>query len=421
MATTTYEEEKKRQMPVYENAAPVGTYYGETGNPQSDAYQVIRQRYAEVADPQRQAEQDARIQRGRQFWTGANLFANVIANAINAHGTANDAPNMTYNDAATQKMYGVWQDADTRLKADRDRAAQRLDALDMQDAQMRAAGAEKRAAEAQRAADMNFKIATDNYNFERNQEAQKAAKEEERAYQDKVRAENQAFQREGWDRADRRARMSARGGGRSGSSSSSNGGISVSVGSVDIPAKDKNEAVKIRKDIANKIVEAKNKQIQEENKKRKVTEQIPLLEKPKNDKEAEQIIYQNDDIYDTDEALRNDINAAYGIEDPYAEEEEAAPQPKYQMPTYTPSWMAPAQQTSQATAQTATQPATQGVQGRNPYFEQFGGYSVQPENMVSQPIERKYPGSTEGNERAFKTDRTSKSKIPPYMRKQYMK
>lgn len=95
--------------------------------------------YVNRTDPQAQAEQDARIQRGRGFWTGANLFANVIANAINAGGTAKGAPSMTFNDAATQRMYTDWQTADRELKADRKAAQQRLDALRLQDAQFRMA------------------------------------------------------------------------------------------------------------------------------------------------------------------------------------------------------------------------------------------------------------------------------------------
>lgn len=100
--------------------------------------------WAAKTDPQAQAEQDRKIQRGRAFWTGANLFANVIANAINAHGTAKGAPNMTFNDAASQKMYDTWRDADKELKADRRAAQQRLDALRLQDSQLRVQDAQAR-------------------------------------------------------------------------------------------------------------------------------------------------------------------------------------------------------------------------------------------------------------------------------------
>lgn len=377
---TTYEEEKKKRPELIQRqtyAPPTNTA---TQQAQADIdafYNEARQRFAAAADPVRQAEEDARIQRGRQFWTGANLFANVIANAINAHGTANDAPNMTYNDAATQKMYGVWQDADRQLRADRKEAQQRYDAMGMQQNQLRLEAAKAKDAAEQKAYDINFnnanadiadqnKLAQGDFDYERKKADDEAARQQ--AKQDKI--DFYEYQR--------RHPMPSRSGGggrssRGSSSSSSNGGISVSVGSVDIPAKDKNEAVKIRKDIANKIVEAKNKQIQEENKKRKVTEQIPLLEKPKNDKEAEQIIYQNDDIYDTDEALRNDINAAYGIEDPYAEEQ------------------------------------------KEPYFDQFGGYSVKPEDGYSMPMqERRYVGSPYENPKAFPGNRTTQKTQRPH-------
>lgn len=345
MATTYEEEKKKVERPAdyvaqtYAPPTPTARY---AGSDSERMYNAIMQRYAEAADPQRQAEQDARIQRGRNFWTGANLFAKVIANAINAHGTANGAPNMTYNDAATQKMYETWRDADKQLRADRKDAQQRYDAMALQDANMRMAD--------QQAAD---KAALDAYNrnFAAQQEADKinynnqwADYRAQEARQQKLGDEERANKE--WERRnaiqaqqnERLARIRHSGSGRS-SSRSSNGGVSVSVGGMDIPAKDKNEAVKIRKDIANKIVEAQNKKIAEENKNRKMTEQIPLMEKPKNDKEAEAIIYQHGDIYDTDEDFRKGINSAYGIEDPYTEEEPVtAPQPQYGMPWYQPRY-----------------------------------------------------------------------------------
>lgn len=158
--TTTYEEERKRpelQKPqTYDYAAPQGTYYGEQGNAATDAYNTVLQRYAQAADPQRQAEQDARIRRGREFWTGAGLFANVVANAINANGTARNAPNMTWNNDMEKNMYASWKEADRQLKADRNAANERYNALLLQDASMRAAAGEKRAAEAKAAFDINF-------------------------------------------------------------------------------------------------------------------------------------------------------------------------------------------------------------------------------------------------------------------------
>lgn len=172
--TTIPPEEKKVEMPTYNYQSPTGTYYGEQGNEQADAVQRMINEWATRTDPQAQAEQDKKIQRGRAFWTGANLFANVIANAINAHGTAKGAPNMTINDAASQKMYDTWRDADKELKADRRAAQQRLEALQMQDTQMRAAGAEKRAGEARNANDMNFRIALEQAQHERGRQEAEA-------------------------------------------------------------------------------------------------------------------------------------------------------------------------------------------------------------------------------------------------------
>lgn len=210
MATTTYEEEKKKrpeyiQSQTYEYSAPTGTYYGEEGNAATDAYNTIRQRYADAADPVKQAEQDARIQRGRAFWTGANLFANVIANAINANGTARNAPNMTWNNEAETRMYNTWAEADRQLKGDRRAAMERLNALDLQDAQMRAAAGEKRAAEAKAAFDINFQnaqadrraqneMAQKDWEYDRGQ-ADALAKEQ-RGYEhaEKMQKSSQAFQ-----------------------------------------------------------------------------------------------------------------------------------------------------------------------------------------------------------------------------------
>jgi len=144
--TIPQEEEKKPLTPpadyqptTFAPPAPTATY-----EPIYDELQRQIADYVNRTDPQKQAEQDARTQRGRNFWTGANLFANVIANAINASGTAKGAPNMTINDAASQKMYDTWRDADKELKADRKAAQQRLEALRMQDAQFRMADAQAR-------------------------------------------------------------------------------------------------------------------------------------------------------------------------------------------------------------------------------------------------------------------------------------
>ena len=72
MATNNPNEDERQQqgtptltLPKYE--APVGNY-----DEWSRAFEQIRTQQAQRIDPQRQAEEDARIQRGRNFWTGAN-------------------------------------------------------------------------------------------------------------------------------------------------------------------------------------------------------------------------------------------------------------------------------------------------------------------------------------------------------------
>ena len=194
--TTIPPEENKVQMPTYDYQSPIGTYYGEQGNEQADVMQRMINEWATRTDPQAQAEQDKKIQRGRAIWTGANLFANVIANAINARGTAKGAPNMTFDDAATQKMYDTWQTADKELKADRRAAQQRIDALRLQDAQMRAAGAEKRAGEVKNANDMNFKIALEEAQHERGRQEKEADQEKQWQHDDEVYQRNLEDQRQ---------------------------------------------------------------------------------------------------------------------------------------------------------------------------------------------------------------------------------
>lgn len=208
------EEQKKPepvQMPVYENASPIGTYYGEQGNGQADLMQRMINEWATKTDPNKQAEQDERTQRGREFWTGANLFANVIANAINAHGTANGAPNMTWNDASSQKMYETWQNADKELNTDRRSAQQRLEALQMQDASMRAAGAEKRAAENKAVNDANFNIELENAKYERGRRdaEQDWERKQAAAIEAEKRQENRQIKLEGIRNAAQKARQEA--------------------------------------------------------------------------------------------------------------------------------------------------------------------------------------------------------------------
>lgn len=322
MATNTTippEEEKKPLTPpadyqptTFAPPAPTATY-----EPIYDELQRQIADYVNRTDPQKQAEQDARTQRGRNFWTGANLFANVIANAINAGGTAKGAPSMTWNDSQ-QKMFDTWQTTDRELKADRKAAQQRLEALRMQDAQFRMADAQAR-----------DKAALDAYN--RNYEAGEKAKaanwsrkvkeydtQQQQEREDAIRKENQDFQREGWDRADRRARM---GGGRTATTKPATD-HSVQLGSIDIPAKDEKDAQRIRRDVANKIVDRMNAEIEKRNKeKEKYEPKEELIAKPKNDKEAQAIIYQNGGLYDDDTDFRKDINGTYGIKDIYAEEQ----------------------------------------------------------------------------------------------------
>ena len=319
MATNNpYEEEQKRQvqMPVYENSSPQGTYYGEQGNQESDMAEEILRRAAEQADPQRQAEEDARIQRSRQFWTGANLFTNVVANAINVNGTAKGAPNMTFNDAASQKMYDTWRTADQQLRAERKASQQRFDALRMQDAQMRAKGAGQRAAEQQRAADMNFNIGLEQARYDR------AKADEQEKWERNQQAASDAADL-AYERQKELTRMRHPGGGGSGSGSSNN--LTISIGSADITAKSDREAKQIRRDVARQLVDKENAAIdarnEEKRKKNKFIDEKELekhVDYPKNDKMAGDIIYLLGDYYDNDDDFRNWANTTYGIEDIYS-------------------------------------------------------------------------------------------------------
>lgn len=180
-------------MPTYAPPAPTAAY---EGSDQAAIMQQMIADYVNRTDPRMQAEQDARMQRGRQFWTGANLFANVIANAINASGTAKGAPSMTWNDNASQKMYDTWQNADKELKADRKAAQQRLDALRLQDAQFRMAEAQARDKAALDAYKINYQ------NQEAANQAKHAAEVKEFEYQrgkqdaaEKTAAENAEWNR----------------------------------------------------------------------------------------------------------------------------------------------------------------------------------------------------------------------------------
>ena len=361
---TTYEEEKKRvERPAeyvaqtYAPPTPTATYAGSDSEAMINA---IRQRYSEVADPRRQAEEDARIQRGRQFWTGANLFANVIANAINANGTARNAPNMTWNNEMEKNMYATWRDADKQLRADRKEAQQRYDAMSLQDAQMRLNDKQAADKAAMDAYNRNFAAQQEadkiNYNNQwndyRQQQADDRQLEKEKREDERWKERNQIQYNQNLRLANIRHAGSGRGG------SNGNGGYSISLGSIDIPAKDKKEAEKISKDIANKIVDRYNKGVEERNaekrKNNKFIDEKELekpLAKPKNNNESEGIIYQLGGMYDDDTDFRKDINSTYGIDDIYAEE---------------------------------------GV----PEFEQFGGHGVMPDES-SLPEPRRYAGTTQ--------------------------
>lgn len=201
MATNTTippEEEKKPLTPPadyqptpYAPPAPTAAY---EGSDQAALIQQMINDWAAKTDPQKQAEQDARTQRGRNFWTGANLFANVIANAINAGGTAKGAPSMTWNDSQ-QKMFDTWQTADRELKADRKAAQQRLEALRMQDAQFRMADKQAQDKAALEAYNRNYeageKANAANWSrkvkdYENQQAQQQALEKEERGYKQQV-------------------------------------------------------------------------------------------------------------------------------------------------------------------------------------------------------------------------------------------
>lgn len=202
MATNTtipHEEEKQPLqrpadlvLPTYAPPAPTAAY---EGSDQAALMQQMIADYVSRTDPKAQAEQDAKMQRGRQFWTGANLFANVIANAINASGTAKGAPSMTWNDNASQKMYDTWRDQDKELKADRKAAQQRLDALRLQDAQFRMADKQAQDKAALEVYKTQFGLDKDaavanwnrkNKDYENQQAQQQALEKEERGYQQQV-------------------------------------------------------------------------------------------------------------------------------------------------------------------------------------------------------------------------------------------
>lgn len=401
-------------MPVYENSTPVGTYYGEQGNQQSDMYQEIMRRAAENADPARQAEQDARIQRSRNFWTGANLFANVVANAINVNGTARNAPNMTWNDAATQKMYDTWQTADKELRADRKAAAQRLDALQMEDAKLRAAGAEKRAAERQRAADMNFNIALEEARHERALQE----KEADRGYAEQLADKKRQQDLEDYEKKlQMQARYRPRTAGRSGSGTKSaagtktpsvgknsivSGGITMNVNTKadrDTMYKSMyNEMERWIKEHPEAMPEGAKMPTDEYGKRKFVDDHFGDLCKDNPDFMDEMQGYYGDLLM-----LDEDFGGATGDTTGVATSPVVGSTPGSGTGYGLRDTIARAQAAKGAYDRSRTQQVPDSVV--NPEYEQFAGYSVMPENGFSKPLPRKYQGTTEGTERAYGVDK----------------
>ena len=263
MATNTTippEEEKKPLTPpadyqptTFAPPAPTATY---EGSDQAAIMQQMIADYVNRTDPQAQAEQDARTQRGRNFWTGANLFANVIANAINAGGTAKDAPSMTWNDSQ-QKMFDTWQTADRELKADRKAAQQRLEALRMQDAQLRMADAQARDKAALEAYNRNYeageKAKAANWSrevkdYENQQAQQQSLEKEDKAYKRKI---------DFYDYQRKHPMSSRTGGGKT--TTTDNGKYSVWAGGFEIPGKNAGEQKSNMARLVNMMVAAINK------------------------------------------------------------------------------------------------------------------------------------------------------------------
>lgn len=239
---------------TYAPPAPTAAY---EGSDQADLMQQMIADYVNRTDPQAQAEQDKKIQRGRAIWTGANLFTNVIANAINASGTAKGAPSMTFNDAASQKMYDTWRDQDKELKADRKAAQQRLDALRLQDAQFRMAEAQARDKAALEAYNRNYeageKAKAANWSrevkdYENQQAQQKALEKEDKAYQRRI---------DFYDYQRKHPMPSRTGSGST--KTTDNSKYSVWAGGFEIPGKNAGEQKSNMARLVNMMVEAINK------------------------------------------------------------------------------------------------------------------------------------------------------------------
>lgn len=316
---------------TYTPPTPTATYAGSDSEAMINA---IRQRYAEVADPRRQAEEDARIQRGRQFWTGANLFANVIANAINANGTANNAPNMTWNNEMEKNMYATWRDADKQLRADRKEAQQRYDAMSLQDAQMRLNDKQAADKAALDAYNRNFAAQQEadriNYNNQwndyRQQQADDRQLEKEKREDERWKERNQIQ----YNQNLRLANIRHAGSG-SGTSTNKTSNYDIYLGSsVTIPANE-NDARKKLNDLSYQIVRRMNASInaQREELKKRISEEKNLQAKAELEKQlkeikpisnggtsAEQAAIINmygGDMYEDDEDFRNWVDRTYGI------------------------------------------------------------------------------------------------------------
>lgn len=413
------EEKKKRpeliQRQTYEPLTNVAT---QQARADADAfYNELRQRYADVADPRRQAEYDAKVQRGRQFWTGANLFANVIANAINAHGTANGAPNMTYNDAATQKMYDVWRDADKQLRADRKDAQQRHDAIALQQNNMRLAAAQADDAAAQKAYDINFnnanadiadqnKLAQADWEYERKMDD--ALAQEERANKEWERRNAIQFQQN-----ERLARIRHSGGGRSTKKSGDRSTkYDTKVGGMTIMSDNQTEKNYAMYSLANDMYDYYSS-LPEEQKKKILGDDYDKVNELGKSQFAQRKFVEDylEKFYDNDDNFRGYLIDNYGDVIDFGElpAEAVAEQSAAMGDAYLP-----------LSANPYERAAAIGTRSQND-FDQFGGYSVRPENGVSLPTGRRYSASNGQPVRPFNTDRTESSNIPPYMRQQYIK
>lgn len=165
MAENTQDNEEKKEIVPPVKPEPYKAIKYEAPTIDYDSYMKVYQpaidAYNKRLDPNLQAEQDANTARSRNFWAGANLFGNVIANAINAGGTAKYAPNMTWKDDAQQKLYDDWKKQDMQLKADRKAAQDKYDALMLEDAKWKASLGMKGEEDKLKAYDTQYKADAD--------------------------------------------------------------------------------------------------------------------------------------------------------------------------------------------------------------------------------------------------------------------